>query len=400
MSALKIWPVVGSTRRGTLGKGRVSRDDPPDRAVANIARIPVSVVGLLLHLDRIDEPRPFERLVPGQDALANRRAVLHRNGVLQPEHDRLLRPRDDGSRVGLLEMPAIDVAHGGREGNVGAVVLPLREEVAHTVVGQTRTVSGLRELCDAVAKPHEQAAHIDERARARRRRRRRAARRDQRRHGRAIDGVVRDRLDLRVALEAAELAECRVLRVEAVGNPVRRLERVAEHRKIRQQNRPEVDQQALALGMRQALDFRRPENRVAERLLDGTAQRRVVHGDVGGVLPDHLHQGPLLVEDDGDRAAHGRRVEAPLAQPGLARQLEHIHAFELIGLELEPHLLRRAIHREQSARDLGILHDLRKRLLLRWLRFLGGLVFLRRVVRLLRRLVRRFRLGRLRTRRG
>ena len=86
------------------------RGDPAERVVVDVFRIPVGVVGLLADLDRVDEAGLLEGLVPFQDAVADRLAILERDRLLDPEDDRLLGRRELGRRIGLLQVPAIDVA--------------------------------------------------------------------------------------------------------------------------------------------------------------------------------------------------------------------------------------------------------------------------------------------------
>ena len=77
------------------GAGR----DPAERVVVDVFRIPSGVVGLLANFDRVVEAGLLEGLVPFQNAVANRLAILERNRLLEPEDDRLLRRRisADGS---------------------------------------------------------------------------------------------------------------------------------------------------------------------------------------------------------------------------------------------------------------------------------------------------------------
>ena len=55
-----------------------------------------------------------------------------------------------GRRVGLAQVPAIDVAHEAIVGAVLREVLDHRQEVAHAVVGQPRLIAGLRQPADRV----------------------------------------------------------------------------------------------------------------------------------------------------------------------------------------------------------------------------------------------------------
>ena len=65
---------------------------------------------------------------------------------------------------------------------------------------------------------------------------------------------MRARLDLDVAIEGLQHAEAAPFRIEFVWDAEGGLERIAQGRKIGQQQGPELDELALALRMRQALD--------------------------------------------------------------------------------------------------------------------------------------------------
>jgi hypothetical protein len=77
--------------RRTDREPRIRRTEPADRVVPHVGRIPVGIVRLLLDLDGVPEPDPLEGGVPQQRAVPNDIPVLGRYGVLEPEHDRLLR---------------------------------------------------------------------------------------------------------------------------------------------------------------------------------------------------------------------------------------------------------------------------------------------------------------------
>ena len=126
------------------------RGDPAERVVVDVLRIPVGEVGLLTDLDRGGEAGLLEGVVPGLDPLADRLAVLEGNRLLDPEDDRLLRRRDDGRRVGLLEMPAVDEPHEAVLVDLLREVLEGRDEVAHAVVREPRSVAVLRQQAQRV----------------------------------------------------------------------------------------------------------------------------------------------------------------------------------------------------------------------------------------------------------
>ena len=97
MSASRIWPVDGFTRDGPIAKPD-ARGDPLERVVVHVARVPGRIIRLLADFDRVVEAGLLERLVPFEDAVADRLAILERNRLLEPEDDRLLRRRDVGRR--------------------------------------------------------------------------------------------------------------------------------------------------------------------------------------------------------------------------------------------------------------------------------------------------------------
>ena len=145
MSASRISPVRGSTtRRPDRAVRRLRARSPAHRRVADVGRVELGVVGLDLDVDRILEADALERLVPFEDALPDRLAVLHRDVAVEPVDDRLLRLGHRRGRILLLEAPAVDVALDRHARHVGREVERLGREVADALVGEARRASARR----------------------------------------------------------------------------------------------------------------------------------------------------------------------------------------------------------------------------------------------------------------
>jgi len=118
---------------------------PEHEVVARILRVLVHVrTGsriLLVHLDRAVDADLLERLVPREDAVAHVAAVADRHRVLDVEDDRLLRRAQLQRRIGLLDLPSVDVAHEGILLCGLAHVLVGRGEVADPLIREARLVA-------------------------------------------------------------------------------------------------------------------------------------------------------------------------------------------------------------------------------------------------------------------
>ena len=66
---------------------------PPHNVVAHVPDVPIGIVRHLLDDDGVLDADPLERGVPHQEPLPHRRAILLRDGVVDPEDNRLLRRR-------------------------------------------------------------------------------------------------------------------------------------------------------------------------------------------------------------------------------------------------------------------------------------------------------------------
>jgi len=87
----------------------------------------------------------LEGRVPGLESLADRLPIAKRHRLLDPGNDRLLRRRDRRRGIGLFKVPAVDVADESILIHLLGEVLESRDEVAHTVVGEPRSVGILRQ---------------------------------------------------------------------------------------------------------------------------------------------------------------------------------------------------------------------------------------------------------------
>ena len=123
--------------------------EPADKVVPGILGILLHVRSsggvLVVDLDGVGQADLLVGLVPHQDALANPAAVAHRRGVLDVENDRVLDRADLELGVGLLEMPAVDVADLLLLVDVLAEVGVACSEVAHPLVGQAWLIGLVRD---------------------------------------------------------------------------------------------------------------------------------------------------------------------------------------------------------------------------------------------------------------
>ncbi len=145
--------------RRAHSKRRTCRD-PAEGIVVDVFRIPIGVVGLLPHFDGVGKPGLLERLVPFEDSLADRLAVLEGDRFLDPKDDRSLRRREFGARIGLLEVPTIDVAKEPVVVRLLREVLHRGKEIPHPVIGQPRLVPCLRQEADGVVDVDGQSAAV------------------------------------------------------------------------------------------------------------------------------------------------------------------------------------------------------------------------------------------------
>ena len=93
------------------GECRAHAGEPANRVVTRVGRVPIRVIRHLIDDDGVLEPDLFECLVPEQHPLLHPVPVFNRDGVFEPENDRLFRRRERCRRIGFLQLPAMDVTH-------------------------------------------------------------------------------------------------------------------------------------------------------------------------------------------------------------------------------------------------------------------------------------------------
>ncbi len=358
------------------GVAVLGRSDPPYRVVAHVRVIPIGIVRHLLDHDRVPDSCGEERLVPVQKALLHRIAVLGWNGVVHPEDDGLLGRRHGRLRIGLLQSPAVDVAHNVVVNAVLAEVPVVGNEVADARIGDARHIAVVLQCKERVDDLQRDAAGVRKRtARIGHHRRQRA--------GAAAFGEVVVRHHDDVLGEHPDTAHLGLVAVHGVGRAARRETRDArsagEERAdlgdIAPEEVADVDQQALALRLL-GLDLERLKVRVGERSPDRTRDR-VLLGRPELVVRRH-EQNPLVIahelEDQiVDRRPGNDRIGCPRARG----HLEHHQLVELglgdLHVDGVPARLPLAVDREQSLELVEVLHGLVNGLVLLGFR-LGGAV--------------------------
>ena len=302
--------------RRALREAGVRRHDPAQRRVAHVGRVPVRIVGLLLDDDGVLEADRLERRIPVFDAAADRVAVRPRDGVLQVEDDRLLGLGEQRRRVLLLEMPAGDVSHRRLILAVVGVVVHHGQEVADAVVRQARPVARLRQLRDGIVETDQQAARIG-------------------RVDRRLLDVgcleVQDGLEVDVVGKALRGRQGAALPVELVGGLQDLMKGDGHPLQIAEEQRPEIDEHALALGVRLALDLRLRGDGIRSGQRRRAVQSRRLVGSEQDVLVDELDHLAVLVEGDDVLGQHVARVQEALAQPGHQRRVQEKRRVDLLG---------------------------------------------------------------------
>ncbi len=140
-------------------KGWRGRRRPAQHIVTNVASVPVCVVRLDPHFQRIGEARGFKGDVPGQGGVANDVAQFDRGGVLDPPDNRLRRIRDLGGRVLLHQTPAIDHVIIGRDAGVGQIGDALAE-ITHAEIVCARLIALFGQGQEAVLHRHRHGASV------------------------------------------------------------------------------------------------------------------------------------------------------------------------------------------------------------------------------------------------
>ena len=131
-------PRVDETRT-VAPKRRIGRGGPAQDVVADVAGVPIGVVGLHLDHQGVLETGRLEGLVPGQRRIADRIPQFQRGCVLDPPHDRL--DRIGELRILLLfhQVPAVDKIAVRRRAR-GSQIRHLLGKVADSRVIKTRPV--------------------------------------------------------------------------------------------------------------------------------------------------------------------------------------------------------------------------------------------------------------------
>ena len=125
---------------------------------------------------------------------------------------------------------------------------------------------------------------------------------------------MRQCLDLHVLRERLQSTEGAVLGIKAVGDAECGLQVVAEHGHVGQKQSAQVDEDAFAFRMGQALYFRAAQDGIAEGTRDSALHRSPFPSHKAHVLEDQLDVFALLVKTDGRLPRHRCRIEAALAQ--------------------------------------------------------------------------------------
>ena len=124
--------------RWSNGKADVGTGEPTDGRMPRVHGIESILVGLLFGDDSVLEANLFERFVPFKNAGLNGLAILDRNILVEPEHNWLLGFGYSGRRIRFLQPPAVDQMLLGLGRGVLIVVDPCADEVADTLISDTR----------------------------------------------------------------------------------------------------------------------------------------------------------------------------------------------------------------------------------------------------------------------
>ena len=351
-------------------EGRLRVGHPAHRRHADVERVEVGVVGLLLDGHRILEADLLEGAVPPQDAARDSVAVLHRHGAVDPERDRLDRLRQLSGRVLLLQTPAVDVGLARRAQQIVGEVVDAGAEVADARIGQARRHRHVGQLGQRVVQAEGQAARV--RQRARRRRRRHARRRAGLRHGEAGGVEVGVDVEHHLLGQRADRREVGVARLERITLAVVALQGHAQAEHVAEEKRRGLDQHCLALRVRRTGHLCGAEQAVGKTGGHGAAARRLgITAGVIGVDRHQLHQVVDAAELDQLRAPgaaiaadHRAAVEAGLADALRNLRREEERFVEVFRLQFEPDLFFFLPESDQALRLLGVLDDGGER---RWL---------------------------------
>ena len=124
--------------RSVATKGREGARGPAQHVVANVAGIPVCVVGLHLHHDGVAEPCLFKSLVPCRSSALNNASKLQRGRVFNPPGDGLNHVADLFVGIHFYQLPTVN--HVAVVRGLGARhVVDLLAKIAYARVVSART---------------------------------------------------------------------------------------------------------------------------------------------------------------------------------------------------------------------------------------------------------------------
>ncbi len=181
----------------------------------------------------------------------------------------------------------------------------------------------------------------------------------------ARERVVRRHAERNEIGRAADLAERRIAGVERVGLPVGLLEPRCRAGQVGEEQRVGFHQHGFAFRVRLRRNRGGREQAVGKGVGHGARFRRSGLRRVFDVARDHLHVAADLAEDhdrgpaEAPRQAAGHRTgqEAVLAQPLVEVGRKEIVVVELIGRDLQPHLLVLLPEAEQPGQLLRVAAD-------------------------------------------
>ena len=184
-----------------------------------------------------------------------------------------------------------------------------RHEIADAVIGDARMHRRVRQLGEVVIEAEEKAADIGNRRRRRCRQRGAAGRRL---HD-AAERVMRADFNREHIGRRTRLDDVRIARIEAVHLPIGPLEKAVGARDVGEHQLTEIDQHALALGMRLTCHRNGGDQAVGERFGDGARLRFALAREVNLVFGNKLDRVAHLVEFDDVAVAHQAAVDEFLA---------------------------------------------------------------------------------------
>ncbi len=332
---------------------RLGVHHPAHRGVAEVQRVEVRVVALLLHDDGVAEADALEGLVPFQDRRAHRLAVGQRHVAVDPEGDGLDRFGDLGCRVLFLEPPAVHPALPRRVLQVAAEVEHGGGEMAQPGVGAAwrHRLPGQRR--QRIVQAHEQAACVGQELRWHRLRCPEQPQTGPRSHAGGVEMALR--LDHDGFGGTAHRRDDGIAQVQRMTLAQAALQLHGDALQVGQEQAIGFDQHALAFGVRLAGHGYRAEQAVRIGIGHRACLGRAGLGQHLGVarLQPHLvvhaqkfnHLRPTgTVDRVGHQAAqHPGLADATL---DLGRQQEGLA--QLLGPQFDPDLFVLLPHRERA----------------------------------------------------